>query len=234
MKKVVIVGASGHGSVVLDCILRENQYSVVGYIDSFQKKGRVHNGFSILGTEYDLPYLMEKFDIHGGIVAIGDNWIRKQVVDRIVKIAPDFEFVSAVHPNATVGANVQIGKGTVIMPGVIVNSNSTIGDYCILNTNSSLDHDGFMDDYSSLAPRVCVGGVFSLGKYSAVCLGTNVIENVSIGNHTVIGAGSLVINDFGDQVVVYESPARVIRKRVIGEEYLNKNKPLKVISYKAK
>lgn len=224
IKNIVIFGASGHGSVVLDCIEKEDKFGVVGFMDSFKQKGAKFNGYQILGSEYDLPYLIEKYNIVGGIVAIGDNWIRKMVVERICKIIPDFNFISTVHPKASIGKNVAIGRGSVVMPGVVVNTNSRVGNFCILNTNSSLDHDGIINDYASMAPGVCTGGNFVLGRYSAVCLGTNIIENITIGEHSVIGAGSLVVNDCASKLIVYGSPAKVIRKRIIGEQYLTGNK----------
>jgi len=229
MKNVVIFGASGHGNVVLDSIEKKGSYKVIGFIDSYKAKGRIVNGYTILGSEFDLPFLIEKYNIVGGIVAIGDNWIRKTVVNRIISIVPDFSFISVVHPSASIGRETLIGKGSVIMPGAIVNSNSRIGDFCIINTNASIDHDGTMEDYSSLAPRACVGGNFSLGKYSAICLGANVIENIQIAEHSVVGAGSLVVNDVEKNLVVYGAPAKVIRKRNVGEPYLSTVKKSLVI-----
>ena len=224
MKNIIIFGASGHGGVVLDCVEKEGKYNVIGFLDSFKKRGGKHCGYEILGNESNLPYIMDKYNVSGGIVAIGDNWVRKVLVERILEIAPDFVFVSTIHPKATIGRSVEIGKGVVIMPGVILNSNSYVGDFCILNTSSSLDHDGTMCQYSSLAPRVCVGGNFSLGQFSAICLGAHIIENISIGEHTVVGAGSLVIRDIKDHVLSYGSPAQVIRQRLEGEPYLSLSK----------
>lgn len=221
MKNVVIFGASGHGGVVLDCLEKEGKYNVVGFLDSFKKKGRRHCGYEILGNEFDLPYLIDKYNISGGFVAVGDNWIRKNIVERIAGISPEFEFISTVHPSVILGRDVKIGNGVVVMPGVVINANTEVGDFCILNTFSSIDHDSIMQDYSSLAPRVCIGGGFSLGKFSAVCLGAQIIESISIGEHTVVGAGSLVVRDLDSFVLSYGSPARVIRTRQEGEAYLS-------------
>jgi len=224
MKNIVIVGASGHGSVVLDIIEKEAKYKVVGFIDTYKSKGRLHNGYEILGKEEELPYLMDKFNFSAGIVAIGDNWIRNEIVDKISKIVPEFDFVSAVHPKSVIGRDIKIGKGTVIMPGAIINSNSRIGDFCIVNTNASLDHDCIMGNYASLAPRTSTGGHVQLGEFSAICLGANVIEGIQIGHHTVVGAGSLVVNNIGNHVVAYGSPSQIIRTREKGEPYLSKGK----------
>ena len=221
MKNVLIFGASGHGSVVLDILESEGSYNPIGFLDSFKPVGTKVNGYEVLGSETDLPRLMDAYGISGGIVAIGDNWSRKTVVGRIRATVPNFEFISAVHPSALIAKNVKIGEGSVLMPGVIVNSNARIGNFCILNTASSLDHDGKMEEYSSLAPKVCTGSHFLLGKYSAVCIGVNVVECVRIGEHTVVGAGSLVTRALPDRVVAYGSPARIIRRRQVGEPYLS-------------
>ncbi|MDT7830649.1 acetyltransferase [Pricia sp. S334] len=225
MKNIVIIGASGHGSVILDCIEREGKYNVLGFIDSFKKKGIKQNGYEILGSEHDLPYLIEMYDIVGGIVAIGDNWTRKRVVDKVSKIAPHLNFITAIHPHAIIGKDVYVGKGTVIMPGAIVNSNAQIRDFCIVNTNSSLGHDGFMHDFSSFACGVSTGGGLFLGEFSAVSAGAVIREHIRVMEHTVIGAGSLVVKDVPDHVVAYGSPARIVRKRETGESYLSGYRP---------
>lgn len=221
VKNIIIVGASGHGGMVLDCVEKEGRYNVLGFLDSFKKKGTEQNGLEILGSELDLPRLMDKLDIHGAILAIGNNWTRKGMADKIGDIIPGLEIITAVHPSAIIGRGVKIGKGTVIMPGAIINANSRIGDFCILNTNSSLGHDGNMKDFSSIASGVCTGGNLVLGRFSAISLGANVIENISIGEHSIVGAGSLVIDHIVGHSMVYGSPARFIKGRKTGGPYLN-------------
>ena len=224
MKNVLIYGASGHGSVVLDCLERSKEYRVVGFVDSFIKKGTKKFGYEVLGTAYELPFIIEEFAIDGGIIAVGDNWIREKIAKRIWEIIPGFTFISVIHPTATIGKNVRLGSGTVIMPGVIIDANARIGDHCILNTRASLGHDGVMASFSSLAPGVCTGGNLSLGHGSAVCLGCKVIENIRIGSASVIGAGSLVLKNIPDRVLAFGNPAEVVRSRTEGEPYLGKRK----------
>ncbi len=221
MKNIVIIGASGHGSMILDCIEKEERYSVVGFVDSFKEKGTRRNGYPILGNELDLPGLIDEFDIKGAILAIGNNWTRKIVADSIGNIAPNLKMVTVIHPSVLIGKDVEIGKGSVIMPGAIVNANSRIGSFCVLNTNSSLGHDGIMEDFSSMASGVCTGGNLTLRQFSAVSLGANIIEHITIGKHSVIGAGSLVVKDVEPFSVVYGSPARFIRGRSEGDPYLS-------------
>lgn len=110
--------------------------------------------------------------------------------------------------------------GAVIMAGVAVNPCSSIGRFCILNTNCSLDHDSIMNDFSSLAPRVATGGNCKIGAYTAISIGAILIHGVSVGEHTIVGANSTVLGNIESYKVVYGTPARVIRERKPGDKYL--------------
>lgn len=218
--KIVIIGSSGHAKVAVDVIEREGKYKIAGLIDSFKAAGEVIFGYQVLGSEEKLAELVEEGGIAGGFVAIGDNWKRHLMVEKIRSLVPKFKFVSAVHPSAQIAGGVTIGEGSVLMAGVIVNSDSRIGSFCILNTNSSLDHDCVMEDFSSLAPNAATGGNVMIGAFSAVSIGASIVHGHGIGRHTVIGAGAVVLDDVPDYCVAYGTPARVIRKRQEGDRYL--------------
>lgn len=106
------------------------------------------------------------------------------------------------------------------MAGAVVNPGCQIGEFCIVNTNSSLDHDSVMDDYSSLGPRVATGGNVTIGAYSAICLGANIVHRVSIGAHTVVGAGATVLDNLPGLVTAWGTPARVTGSRNREDSYL--------------
>ncbi|MDY8136278.1 NeuD/PglB/VioB family sugar acetyltransferase [Aquimarina sp. 2201CG5-10] len=220
MDKILVIGASGHAKVVVDTIELGNEYKIEGFIDSFKPEGEKVLGYEILGKEEIIPDLIKK-GIRKGIIAIGDNWTRYSMYSKINEMAPDFEFVSLIHPSAIVSKYATIGKGTVILTAGKVNADADVGDFCIINTNANLGHDCIMKNFSSLAPSVTVGGTVTIGEFSAISLGANIIQNLSIGNHTVIGSGAVVTHDISDHKVAYGIPAKVIRKRKEGESYLN-------------
>ncbi len=221
MRNIAIIGASGHGGMILDCIEKEGRFRVMGFLDSFKENGTKINGYEILGSEQDLPSLIDKFNLYGVVLAIGNNWTRKRVADKIGLIAPDLIFVTVIHPSSIIGKDFKIGQGTVVMPGAIINTNSKLGDFCIVNTNSSLGHDGNMQNFSSIASGVCTGGNLFLGRFSGISLGANVIEDITIGEHSIIGAGSLVVENVKGYLVVFGSPARTVRRRRAADSYLS-------------
>ena len=220
MNNIVLIGSSGHAKVIIDIVQQEGKYNVVGLLDRHRQVDETTLGYRILGKEEDLPALKKVYSLMGVIVAIGDNFYRSKVVALIRKICPDLPFVCAIHPKASIGTDVSIGEGTVIMAGVTINPCSSVGRFCILNTNSSLDHDSTMEDFASLAPGVTTGGNCRIGKYSALGIGATLIHDVQVGKQSVIGAGALVMKSIESFAVAYGTPAIVIRHRKPGDKYL--------------
>jgi sugar O-acyltransferase (sialic acid O-acetyltransferase NeuD family) len=217
---VIIIGSSGHSKVIIDILEKGKEHHIVGLIDSFRKIGEETLGYKILGKEEDLPQIISQYPKCKFFVAIGDNWVRKKMVDKIRTLVPDAEFTNAIHPSAQIGKNVKIGIGVALMAGTVINSDSKIEDFTIINTNSSLGHDSKMAQFSSLAPRVSTGGNVRIGEFSAISIGATIKHGISIGKHTVIGAASLLLKCCGDNLVMYGIPAKEIRKRENGEKYL--------------
>lgn len=220
MKNILIYGASGHAKMIVDIVLKNNKYNVVGFVDSYKPINQDLYGYKIIGNLNDLPKLIKQHNIEGIAIGIGDNYTRKSAYHRIIKLAPNIEFVSIVHPSAVIANDVIIPKGAVIMPNAVINANAKIGEFSILNTKSSLGHDSIMADFSSLASGAIIGGGVGIGLCSAICLCASIIQNVTIGNHTVIGAASLVLKSIGDYKLAFGSPIHTIKDREANSKYL--------------
>jgi sugar O-acyltransferase (sialic acid O-acetyltransferase NeuD family) len=219
-QRVVVVGASGQAKVVVDALERSGAATVVGFVDSFKPAGTPWYGREVLGTEDALPDLVSGHGLDGCIVGIGDNMVRGAIAEKIRALLPDFRFVNAVHPRATIAPTARMGEGVLVMAGAVVNPDCVVGDHAIINTNASLDHDSSLGRCASMAPQVVTGGGVTIGDYTAVSIGATITHGRRIGAHTVVGAGSVVVRDIPDHVVAYGCPARVVRSRTEGERYL--------------
>jgi len=218
--KVVIFGSSGHAKVIVDIIESESKFELIGFIDKFKSIGDEVLGYKVIGNEESLPDLMLKFGFNKGVVGIGDNFIRSKVVEKIKQLATNFQFINCIHKSAKVSNHLAIGIGNVLMPGATVNASSVISNHCILNTNSSLDHDCVMSNFSSLGPNSAVGGNCNIGEFSNVGIGASVFQGISIDRNCIIGGGSLVNKHTQPNSVYYGVPARLISTRTLGDKYL--------------
>jgi sugar O-acyltransferase (sialic acid O-acetyltransferase NeuD family) len=220
MKNVLIFGIGGHAKVLVDIIEKQEKYNIAGFINQNYEQNKFEMGYRVLGDELSLKKIISKYEIYGGIIGIGDNSIRASVKEKVHMLIPNFKFVNCIHPNSSLGKDVILGEGNVLMAGTIINSSSRVKNHCILNTNSSIDHDCLMSNYSSIAPNVTVGGNVQIGDYSAIGIGSNILHNVTIGENCIIGGGSLVCNDTDRNSVYYGSPSKYIRKHKLGDSYL--------------
>ena len=222
MKKseLIIVGTKGHSKVVADAVESSNSYDIVGFLDTFKTKKSYHSGRKILGSINEINNVIIAGSKTSFFIAIGDNWSRKTIHSLMYSIKPDINFATIIHPSANIGKNVKLGKGVFIAAGATVNVDTKIGNFSILNSNSSIDHDSKLGSFSSLGPNCSTGGHVIIKSLSAVCIGATVLQGVTIGKETVVGAGSLVMVDCGNNGVFYGTPAKKIRSRKKNDIYL--------------
>lgn len=219
-ENILIFGASDHCRYTIDIIEREDKFHIIGILDDTLTIGQDYAGYKILGKIIDLSAIMNIHSVDKGIIGIGDNFTRIRISEKIKNITTQFAFISGIHTSAIIGKNVKIGCGSLIMAGVIINNDTVIGEHCFLATKASIDHDCVMADFSSLSPGVTTGGNVKIGHCTAIGLGANILHGKNIGQHSVVGAGSLVVKNIGDNFIAYGSPAKEIRNRDEGDKYL--------------
>lgn len=197
MKKLAIIGASGHGKVVAD-IAEKNGYKDIVFLDDFSS-GQCA-GYPIIGASSLINELTE----HTFIVAIGNAKIREQLQLQL----ENKSIATLIHPDAVISRRVLIKEGTVVMAGAIINSDVTIGKGCIINTGASVDHDCTVGDYVHVSVGAHVAGTVAIGSHTWIGAGATVVNNVRITDDTMIGAGAVVITDCREPGTYIGIPAR--------------------------
>ena len=216
--RIAILGASGHGIAALDAAQRQG-LEVVGFLDSFKPAGSPAGPLKVLGHPDDTSRLIREHRFSGVFLGVSNNFTRRAVWEALHAAAPELELISVIHPGAIVAASARIGVGSLLMAGAVVNAGCVIGANCIVNTNASLDHDSEMKPYASILPGVTTGGGVNIGECSCVCLGATISHRVMIGDHTVVGAGAVVLRDLPRGCLAYGVPARVVRNRQPDERH---------------
>lgn len=211
----VIIGAGGHGKSVADVI--SSSGGIVKFFEDSKKAGQSIFGVPIISSIEEIPELHSHFLAMG----INDNYIREKVMERYSVKYPDLKFEPIIHETAYVSPFSSIGIGSIVMAHATVGPQTWVGKGCIINTKASVDHDSQMRAFSSLGPGVVTGGNVKIGHRSAVCIGATIKHGISIGSDCIIGAMSYLNKDLGDQQTAYGIPAKVVKKRVVGESYLH-------------
>ena len=215
---VVVIGAGGHGRVVLDILNKLPLYRVVGFIGSnTDLAGRRVDGQPVLGTMADLLRLQAELRITGAIVAIGGNGVRRAFAEEVEQMG--LRLINAIHPSANVAASVTLGRNIVIAAGVLVCAHCQIGDSAILNTGCIVDHESMIGTAAHVCPGARLAGRVAVQAGAFVGIGATIIQSVRIGHEAVIGAGAVVIQDVPPLATVVGVPARTIKDLSSKEEF---------------
>lgn len=199
---LIIIGAGGHGKVLADIAFRMNQWKQIAFLDDHSSDSFCL-GFPILGTSERISELAQQADF---ILGIGNNQLRKELQEQLTQRG--CSIATLIHPDATVGREAEVGEGSVIMAGAVINCSTRVGKGCIINTSSSIDHDNSIEDYVHISPGAHLAGTVSVGELSWIGIGACIINNTSITAETIIGAGAVVIHNITEQGIYIGVPAR--------------------------
>jgi len=218
--RCLIVGCGGHGRVVLDILVNAGKYEVVGFVDSNPAmSGRRIDGIKVLGAPDALPRLRNELDVQAGIVAIGDNGVRRAIGDRMESLG--FELINAIHPSANLARNVSLGKNIAIAAGALVCAHCQIGDSVILNTGCIVDHETMVGTATHVCPGARIAGRVTVESGAFVGIGATIIQSVRVGYESRVGAGAVVIKDVAPMSTVVGVPAREIQASALKSEVEN-------------
>ncbi len=153
-ERIIIIGAGGHGRVVVDAINAQGIYDTVGFVDSaFPIGSAIIKGCKVVLHQNDISKIADLADCF--IVAIGDNSIREKLYNEAKQYLKP---ATIIHNKALIGSEVTIGEGTVVLANVFINTSSAIGENAIINVGVIIDHDCVIGDHVHLSIGTLVGG----------------------------------------------------------------------------
>lgn len=212
VKNVIIVGAGGQGRETLEIFVAQNRLSsrwrVLGFVDDeAEMKGRILNGYPVLG---DTAWLAENnHENLRCVCAIADCSTRRRVVRTLEEAG--IRFCNAIHPSVIASESVSLGSGVIICAGSILTVDIRIGNHVQINVSCAIGHDVVIDDFCTICPASTIGGSDRIGQGVFVGAGTHCLQDVSVGDWSVIGAGAVVIEDIPGNALSVGMPARVVR-----------------------
>jgi len=209
MKKLIILGASGHAKVVADMVKSTGDFNIYGFVDSLNpdRKGESFFGSTILGGE-DAFEVAKNSEVAHAIVAVSDNIARLDWIRRLE--SEGWNVPILIHSKAIVSKGVSIDSGSVVMAGAVVQAGTKIGKGCIINTGAIIDHDCQLGEAVHVAPGCSLAGCVKVGDFSMIGVGTSIRDRVNIGHDVLAGAGAVIVSDLPNRCLAYGVPARVI------------------------
>lgn len=187
MRKLLIVGAGGHGRCCLDIARKKNYYIEIVFLDDHYVNQSV-NGCDVIGTTDEIgSFYPEYEDI---FIAIGNNEIRKKLVSKAKEIG--FHLINLISSFAWVSDYAFIGEGVVIFPNSVIEANCEVGNGAILAANTTINHDAKLEDFVLVYSNSVIRPVALIGSLS--CIGSNAVISygTKIDAHTIVPDGTVI------------------------------------------
>lgn len=212
-KPVLVIGGSGHGSVIASCIkdnISQNpsyEWEFAGYVNDFEVE---IDGCPVRGGTSDINKLaVEGYYFAWGIHLIARN---KETIDAYNRIAvPRERLVTIIHHTAFIAEGVVIEPGCLIMYNSYIGPRTCIGEGSMIKANTCIGHDVKIGRLSHVAMGAIVGSYVEMGECSDVAIGATVLDKHKIGSCSMAGAGCMLTTDIPDNQIYVGVPAKFLR-----------------------
>lgn len=199
---IFLIGAGGHGKVVLDALLLNR--AAIGKIYICDNDAAL-SGKALFGFPISIPAIHPSAAEGSFHIAIGNGKIRQQLYGEL--IAMGSKPLTVAHSSAVISQFSVIGAGNFIAANTIIGPDAHINEGVIVNHGAVVDHDCRVGAFSHIAPNATLAGAVSVGARVLIGAGANVLPNIAIGDDAIIGAGAVVLRDIAAGEVYAGVPA---------------------------
>ena len=187
----MILGAGGHAIACIDVLESEKKYKIFGLIGAVGEVGKRVSGYRVIGTDLNVPSLLRYCtNLLVGVGQIKTPEIRRRLYQQGAFLGCKFPVV--ISPLAYISSNSNIGQGTIVMHGSIVQAGVTVGENCILNSRCLIEHGAKIGNHSHISTGVIVNGDVEVGEGTFVGSGAVLQEGVRLRNNSVVPMGKIV------------------------------------------
>lgn len=209
MKDLAILGTGGFAREVATIIKDINEksplYNFLGFVDNKLEKGTIINGHPVIGNDEDINSTSKQISL---VLAFGEPDLKRKVISKFTNNLIDFPTI--IHPTALIADdNISIGRGNIVCAGCIITTNIILHNFITLNLMCTVGHDTEIDNFSSFMPSVNISGEVVIGEGVYVGTGAKIINQVRIGNYTIVGAGAVVVKSLPAFCTAVGVPAKI-------------------------
>ncbi len=208
MKDIVIIGAGGFGREVAwlieDINKLSQEWNILGFVDDDETLlGKNVNKYKVIGN---LEWL-KKQELYV-VCAIGNPIVKKNVLENLRESKNIYPIL--IHPSVICSDSVQIDEGAIICAGNIITVDIKIGKHVIINLDCTIGHDAVLGDYTTILPSSNISGNVITEECVSIGTGSAIIQGVTIGKNSIVGAGAVVIKNIPCNSTAVGVPAKPI------------------------
>ena len=187
-KRLLIIGAGGHGRSVAEAVLLRQEYELTAFLDDAVQPGQSVWDWPVWGTTSALADCRGRID--AVVVALGNNKLREALHLRVR--AAGLALAIVVHPAAFVSPRATVGEGSVLMAGAVVGTGAELGESVIVNCGAVVDHDCRVEPFGHLGVKAGMAGGTVLGHGAWMQAGSSLGYGVRLPAGRVLRTGEVM------------------------------------------
>jgi len=185
MRRLLVIGAGGHGRAVAEAAELGVSHAVAGFLDDAPDVEHDIWGIPVWGSSSMLAELLGRVD--EVVVAIGNNTVRRALHQRVRETG--LTLATIVHPAALLSPRAVVGPGSVLMAGAIVGTQARLGEGVIVNCGAVVDHDCVVENFGHLGVKAGMAGGAVLGAGAWMQAGSSLGYGVTVPSASVLRPG---------------------------------------------
>lgn len=147
------------------------------------------------------------------LVCVGPSAARRAVVARLAEAGVDDErYGIFAARSARIGSTSDVGLGSILLDSVVVTADARIGRHVVVMPNSTITHDDVLEDFSTLAAGVSLGGSVRVREAAYIGMNASVRQGLTVGADATVGMGAVVLSDVPDEQTWVGVPARQVEE----------------------
>lgn len=216
MSALGILGGGHFADLIIDLAGNCASYSkVLCFDDKMPADGR-----KFFGPISQVEQFLESGEIQDLSIAVGYRHfgLREQLFERYKSYA---NFPSFIHPSCFVSKRAEVGKGVCVFSMCNVETESLLEDNVTVFNQTSVTHGARICSGSFLSVKVALAGRVTVGKRVFIGVNATVVNDVVIGDDSVVCAGTLLTKSIPSSSCVIGNPFRLIDRidfPTMGEE----------------
>lgn len=197
MQKLVIYGTGPVAKFVLNTIYEINypefsDWEVIGFLE--ENKNVRNKTFCALPILGDHTWVKSNEEI-SVVVSLSDLNLKEEYVKKMVFLNPEINFPAIIHPSAWVSEGAEIGIGSIVYPGVCIDTDTTIGRFNFLDKNCTVGYNCITKDFITFSSGVHIGNTNTIERNCFWGTGSMSAESIRVQQNTIVTPGALVSND---------------------------------------
>lgn len=206
-KKAVIYGTGLIAEVVWYYLTHDSPYEVLGFVNDSPSRTLLFNLPVCSTKDMERAYMPKEIEV---FIAIGYSQMN-ELRERSMKITKKkgYKLLNYVSSNSSIFTDLDLEQkeNLFILEDNTIQPFVTIGNGVFLWSGNYIGHHSQIKDYNFISSHVVISGSCVIESHSFLGVNSTIIDGITIGSKSLIGARALIKKNTEPESVYYAEPS---------------------------